>query len=218
MANEPPSDPPFEEGHFRRVDESDDANFYVQPRLVTHIDDGAIAALTEHYRQVLPQGGRVLDLMSSWVSHYPDDLLPERAAGLGMNADELARNPVLSEWVVHDLNADPTLPYGDDEFDAVTIAVSVQYLTKPLEVFREIGRVLVPAGVCIVSFSNRCFPTKAVWLWQGMGDEGHVQQVGAYFHYSGAFDPPEWFDLSPAKGRSDPLYVVQSRTPSVAEG
>ncbi len=203
--------PPFEDGHFRRVDESDDARFYDQPRLVTHIDDAAIDALREHYSKTLPRRGRLLDLMSSWVSHYPDDLKPERVAGLGMNADELAANPQLSEWVVHDLNQDPQLPYGDSEFDAVTIAVSVQYLTHPIEVFREISRVLRPGGDCIVSFSNRCFPTKAVWLWQGMADEGHIQLVGAYFHYADAFEPPQWHDISPNKGRSDPMYVVQSQ-------
>ena len=214
MPEHTPSDPPFEEGHFRRVDESVDANFYQQPRLVTHIDDAAIGALRDHYAKFLPRQGRLLDLMSSWVSHYPDDLESERVAGLGMNADELRENPQLTEWVVHDLNADPVLPYGDDEFDVVTIAVSVQYLTQAIELFREIGRVLRPGGGCIVSFSNRCFPTKAVQLWQGMGDEGHVQMVGAYFHYSGAFEAPQWHDISPAKGRSDPMYVVQSRTPS----
>lgn len=209
---------PFEDGYFRRVDDSDDANFYREPRLVTHIDDAAIAALREHYAATLPplltEGGRLLDLMSSWVSHYPDDIEAQRVAGLGMNAEELAENPQLTEWVVHNLNQTPTLPYGDAAFDAVTIAVSVQYLTQPLEVFREIGRVLRPGGICIVSFSNRCFPTKAVYLWQGMGDEGHIQQVGAYFHYSGAFDPPQWHDISPAKGRSDPMYIVQSTTPA----
>ena len=207
------ADQPFEENHFRRVDESDDARFYDQARLVTHIDDAAIGALREHYARYLPREGRLLDLMSSWVSHYPDDLESQRVAGLGMNAAELAENPELTEWVVHDLNADPILPYGDDEFDVVTIAVSVQYLTRPLEVFREIGRVLRPGGGCIVSFSNRCFPTKAVQLWQGMGDEGHIQQVGAYFHHSGAFEAPQWHDISPATGQSDPMYVVQSRTP-----
>ena len=218
MSSQDPRDPPFEDGHFRRADESNDARFYAEPRFVTHIDDEAIAALTAHYRAALPQHGRLLDLMSSWVSHWPHELEPVRAAGLGMNADELARNPQLSEWAVHDLNANPTLPYGDAEFDAVTIAVSVQYMTQPLQVFREIGRVLAQGGVCVVSFSNRCFPTKAVWLWQGMGDEGHIQQVGAYFHYSGAFQPPQWHDISPAKGRSDPLYVIQASTPSPATG
>ena len=212
-----PNDPPFEDAHFRRVDESNDSDFYREPRLVTHIDDAAIAALSDHYAATLPpvltEGGRLLDLMSSWVSHYPDDLDAARVAGLGMNPEELRRNPQLTERTVHDLNADPALPYGDAEFDAVTIAVSVQYLTQPLEVLREIGRVLRPGGICIVSFSNRCFPTKAVYLWQGMDDNGHIQQVGAYFHYAGTFDPPQWQDISPAKGRSDPMYIVQSTTP-----
>ena len=120
----------------------------------------------------------------------------------------------LDDWVVHDLNREPTLPFDDASFDAVLIAVSVQYLQRPLEVFAEIARVLEPGGLCVVSFSNRCFPTKAVALWQGLNDSGHVQAVGAYFRYSGAFEEPQWHDISPAKGRSDPMYVVQSRTPA----
>ena len=215
---EPAAEHPFEDAHFRRVDESDDARFYVDPRLVAHIDDDAIAALTAHYRTALSPGGRVLDLMSSWISHWPDDLLPSRAAGLGMNAEELRHNPALDDWVVHDLNRDPTLPYADASFDAVTIAVSVQYLTRPLDVFADIARVLSPGGVCVVSFSNRCFPTKAVALWQGLNDDGHVRQVGSYFHYTGVYDRIEAYDLSPAKGQSDPLYVVQAWTASASAG
>ena len=204
---------PFEAFHFDRVDETADGRFYAEPRFVTHIDDAAIGALTAHYAQHLPKTGSLLDLMSSWISHYPDDLDAVRAAGLGMNEAELARNPQLTEWVVHDLNADPRLPYGNAEFDAVTIAVSVQYLTQPLAVFAEIARVLRPGGAVFVSFSNRCFPTKAVRLWQHLGDDGHVQLVGAYLHHSGGFEPAQWHDISPAKGRSDPMYVVQARTP-----
>lgn len=189
--------------------------FYAEPRLVAHIDEGAIAALTAHYAELLPAGSRVLDLMSSWISHLPDGFDGARVAGLGMNAEELARNPALDERVVRDLNADPRLPFGDGEFDAVLIAVSVQYMRRPLEVFREIGRVLDGGGICVVSFSNRCFPTKAVRIWQGLDDAGHVQLAGAYFHYSGAFEPPQWFDRSPRPGAppgtADPLYVVQAR-------
>ena len=186
--------------------------------MVAHIDEGAIAALTAHYAELLPAGSRVLDLMSSWISHLPDGFDGARVAGLGMNADELARNPALDERVVRDLNADPRLPFGDGEFDAVLIAVSVQYLRRPLEVFREIGRVLDDGGICVVSFSNRCFPTKAVRIWQGLDDAGHVQLAGAYFHYSGAFEPPQRFDRSPRPdappGAADPLYVVQARKKS----
>ena len=164
---------------------------------------------------MLPAGGRVLDLMSSWISHLPDGYSGSRVAGLGMNAAELERNPALSDWTVHDLNADPRLPFGEAEFDAVLIAVSVQYLHRPLEVFSEIARVLDRDGICIVSFSNRCFPTKAVRIWQGLDDAGHVQLAGAYFHYSGGFEPPQWYDRSPnpgaPPGTADPLFVVQAR-------
>lgn len=164
---------------------------------------------------MLPAGRRVLDLMSSWISHLPDGYSASRVAGLGMNAAELERNPALSDWTVHDLNADPRLPFGDAEFDAVLIAVSVQYLRRPLEVFSEIARVLDWDGICIVSFSNRCFPTKAVRIWQGLDDAGHVQLAGAYFHYSGGFEPPQWYDRSSnpgaPPGTADPLFVVQAR-------
>ena len=119
---------PFRPEHFRKYDESDDARFYVESRFVAHIDDTAIAALSEYYAQVLKPEDRVLDLMSSWISHLPAGYQPARAVGLGMNADELSRNPALDDWVVHDLNREPTLPFDDGSFDAVLIAVSVQYL------------------------------------------------------------------------------------------
>ena len=131
---------PFRPEHFRKYDESDDARFYVEPRFVAHIDDTAIAALSEYYAEVLKPEDRVLDLMSSWISHLPADYQPARVVGLGMNADELSRNPALDEWVVHDLNREPTLPFDEASFDAVLIAVSVQYLQRPLEVFAEIAR------------------------------------------------------------------------------
>ena len=141
----------------------------------------------------------------------PAGFAPSRAAGLGMNADELAANPALTEWVVHDLNTDPKLPYDDAGFDVAAISVSVQYLRQPVPVFRQIGRALRPGGICSVAFSNRCFPTKAIALWSATGDAGHAQIVAAYFHYAGGFTEAETLDLSPDPGRSDPLYVVQAR-------
>lgn len=206
-----PDESPFVAAHFRCADERDDALFYQEPRLVTHIDDAAIAALRAHYARIFPARAAVLDLMSSHVSHFPAGVAPSRAAGLGMNAEELAANPALTEWVVHDLNADPALPYDGASFDVVTIAVSVQYLRQPLAVFREIARVLKPGGVCSVAFSNRCFPPKVVALWSATGDRGHAQIVTAYLHYAGGFSEAERLDLSPDPRRSDPLYVVQAR-------
>jgi len=202
---------PFVPAHFRRQDESSDDAFYVQPRLVTHIDDAAIAAASTFYGDQLPAGGRILDLMTSWVSHLPAAQSYAAVAGLGMNRDELDANPVLSERVIQDLNRDPRLPWPDASFDGAIVTVSVQYLVRPVEVFAEAGRVLRTGAPFIVTFSNRCFPTKAVALWQMTSDRDHAQVVGLYMRLSGAFAEPEAFDLSPAPGRSDPLYAVMAR-------
>ena len=192
---------------FTRVDESPDAVFYQTPRFVTHIDDEAIAAVTQLYREYFPGGGAVLDLMSSWVSHLPEDVHYRRVVGLGMNAQELAANPRLERFVVQDLNDDPRLPFGDAEFDAAAICVSVDYLTRPVEVLRECGRVVAPGGPLVVTFSNRCFPTKVVAAWQMFDDDGHQALVERYFEEAGNWTDVARLDRSPHTG-IDPLYAV----------
>lgn len=207
------TDNPLRAEHFRRDDESPDDQFYREPRLVTHIDDAAIAAATAFYRELLAPGGRILDLMSSWVSHLPDDLEYATVAGLGMNAGELDANLRLTERVVQDLNVNPELPWRDASFDAAVVTVSVQYLTRPIEVFAEVGRVLAPGAPFAVVYSNRCFPTKAVAVWQTLGSREHADLIGLYFRLSGRFEPARAYDLSPNPGQSDPLYaVVAART------
>jgi len=205
------SAPKFQVAHFTRRDDGDDAVFYAQERLVHHLDQPARDALTAYYRDVLPAGGRVLDLMSSWVSHLPEDQGFADVTGLGMNETELAANPQLTGYCVHDLNADPVLPLADQSFDACLIALSVQYLTRPLEVFADISRVLRPGGVCVVSFSNRCFPTKAVAIWTALDDPGHTGLVATYFRQTNGFGEPVYENLSDPGGRTDPIYVVSAR-------
>jgi len=202
--------PDFEPEYFARRDNADDAEFYVPPRLVHHLDQPARDALTDFYRRTIPADARVLDLMSNWVSLLPDDAGYATVAGLGMNRAELDANPRLTDRVVQNLNSDPRLPYGDDSFDACLIALSVQYLTDPLAVFAEIARVLAPSGVCAVSFSNRCFPTKAVAIWQALDDPGHAGLVVTYFRRTPGFGEPAFDDLSPDP-RTDPLFVVSAR-------
>ncbi len=194
---------------FRRYDESPDTRFYAQARLVEHIDDHAIAAVEALYRERLPIDGEILDLMSSWVSHLPPEIGYARVVGLGMNARELAANPRLDAYDVRDLNADPTLPYADASFDAVAICVSVQYLTCPVEVMREVARVLRDDGQIVISFSNRCFPTKAVAVWQTLDNRGHVELVAGYLASAGDFDDAERLNRSGKRG--DPLYAVTGR-------
>ncbi|KAG6772064.1 hypothetical protein D5086_013085 [Populus alba] len=211
---------PFKEEDFQRFDESPDSLFYDAPRFVTHIDDPAIAALTKYYSKVFPPsntpGVCILDMCSSWVSHFPKGYKQYSIVGLGMNEEELKRNPVLTEYAVQDLNLNPKLPFEDNSFDVITNAVSVDYLAKPIDVFKEMCRVLKPGGLAIMSFSNRCFWTKAISIWTSTGDADHVMIVGSYFHYSGGFEPPQAVDISPNPGRSDPMYVVYSRKASTA--
>ena len=173
---------------YRKIDDDDDAVFYAPARLVTHIDAAAIAALSAFYRTAIPPGGVILDLMSSWVSHLPPDLTADEIIGHGMNAVELAANPRLSRWFVQDLNRDPVLPLAVGACDAALCCVSVQYLQNPIAVFAEVIRVLRPGAPFIVSFSNRCFPTKAVAVWHGLNDEGRARLVAGYCEGAGFSD------------------------------
>ncbi len=199
----------FSTGFFDRVDESDDALFYAMPRLVVHIDLPTIAALTQTYRELLPEGGEVLDLMSSWVSHLPDEISYARVSGLGMNETELAKNPRLTDHIMHDLNREPELPFDDKSFDAIVNAVSIQYLTRPVEVFRSCARLLRPGGLHLVAMSHRCFPTKAIRAWQTLPPRERLDVVRTYFLIAGGYDEPEVLDRSPEGG--DPLWIVLAR-------
>lgn len=167
--------------YFERVDDSSDADFYAQPRKVVHIDQGAIEAVTDLYGQLLPAGGAILDLMSSWRSHLPEDGSYSRVCGLGMNEEEMADNPQLTDSLVHNLNQSPQLPFADEEFDGACCCVSVQYIQQPRKIFAEVARVLKPNGPFVVTFSNRCFPTKAINLWRATDDWGHIEIVESYF-------------------------------------
>lgn len=196
---------PFPPGFFGRDDESTDAVFYAAPRFVTHIDDGAIAAVGALYEE-LGVAGQVLDLMSSWVSHFRQS--PASLTVLGMNADELAANPHARARVVHDLNSEPTLPFDDDTFDDAMCCVSVDYLTRPVEVFREVARVVRPGGLFVCTFSNRLFPTKAIRGWLVSGDDTHLEIVDEYFRRAGRYAPAVARRCTPDGHRGDPLFAV----------
>lgn len=205
-----------------KLDETEDRLFYQYPRFVTHVDEGFIDRLTSLYRDRLSDNSRVLDLMSSWVSHLPDDRKFSHVEGHGMNEEELARNRQLDHYFIQDLNKNPKLPLGDREFDAVLICVSVQYLQYPEAVFSEIHRVLKPGGVVIVSFSNRMFFQKAIAAWRDATEAQRVKLVESYFNSvrSGELPgfsvpeviihqssiPPVWQMLG--LGGGDPFYAV----------
>jgi SAM-dependent methyltransferase len=195
----------FPPGFFARGDESDDTAFYAPTRLVTHIDDHAIEAVGVLYDE-LGVDGEVLDLMSSWVSHFRRP--PASLTVLGMNERELAANHVAGVRVVHDLNADPQLPFDDATFDDAVCCVSVDYLTRPVEVFADVARVLRPGGRFVTTFSNRVFPSKAIRGWLASDDQGRCEIVAEYFARSGAFGPATIERRTPLRWLGDPLFAV----------
>ena len=202
----------FSPDDFQRVDESLDSLFYSWPRKVVHIDPQAIEAVSRVFRDLIPPGAVVLDLMSSWRSHWPAGHPKGRMVGLGLNAEEMADNPDLDEHVVHDLNLDPVLPFDDDVFDAVALTVSAQYLTRPVETFQQVNRVLKPGGIFVVTFSNRMFPTKAVLIWRQSTDRGRIELVTSYMEAAGNFDEIRSGFVNPDNSPpNDPLFAVVGR-------
>lgn len=197
---------------FTRMDEGDDPLFYLQPRLVVHIDDQAIAAAGELFQEEIPPNSVVLDLLGSWRSHWPKGHPKSRMVGLGLNAVEMENNPDLDEHLVHDVNKDPHLPLDDESFDAVVITVSIQYLTRPIEVFQEVNRILKPGGRFLVVFSNRCFFTKAVKIWVDSGDGQRLDLVRSYFEHAGNYEEVQGGFLNPETSPpGDPAYMVMAR-------
>jgi hypothetical protein len=170
---------------FAKLDGADDADFYASARLVTHIDNRAIGALTAFYRKMLPAGGTLIDLMSSWISHLPDDVEFAEVIGHGMNAEELNANPRLGRRFVQDLNREHRLPFGPRSIDAAIMCVSIQYLQRPVAVLAEVARVLKQEAPIIISFSNRCFPTKAVAIWGALDLEDRARLVSLFLERAG---------------------------------
>lgn len=197
--------------YFSREDETSDEAFYLSPRFTTHIDDATIANITHFYREVLSPSDRLLDLMSSWISHLPNEVAYRRVSGLGMNTDELQRNPRLHDFTVQNLNTSTTLPYPGESFDAVMIIVSIQYLIRPLEIFCEIDRILSPGGKCIVALSHRLFPTKAIYAFQVLSLPDRCKLVSAYIQHANSSFDIEIVDRSPPN--ADPLWLVVGNKP-----
>jgi len=195
---------------FAKEDGSPDRLFYAVPRFVTHIDERAVAAVTALYRDLFPANGVILDLMGSWVAHLPPEIAYAEVIGHGMNESELAANPRYHRWFVQDLNAAPALPLATDSLDAAAICVSIQYLQDPVAVLREVLRALRQGGVLAITFSNRCFPTKAVAIWLALGDEQHQRLVSLYLEEAG-FAAIESRTLLPPDDLGDPLYAVIGR-------
>ncbi len=194
-----------------RVDELFDPSAGIELPQLAQIDAAALAAITDLYRQILPTGGAILDLMSGWVSHLPPEIAYARVVGVGPNACELAENPFLDEWRVQDLNRTPRLPFAAGEFDGAALCVSVQHLTRPAEVIREVGRVLKPDAPLVVTFSERCRPARAIGCWCLLDEAGHLCLIAHHFAEAGNWGDIRCLDRTPSSG-GHPLYAVIGRS------
>ncbi len=175
------------------------------------IDAAAMAAITKLHREILPEGGAILDLMSGWVGHLPPEVPYARVVGVGPNACELAENPFLDDWRVQDLNRDPVLPFAAGDFDGATICVAIQHLTRPGEVIREVGRVLKPGAPLVVTFSERCRPARPIACWRLLDDTGQLCLVAQHFAAAGNWGDIRCLDRTPPGG-GDPVYAVIGRS------
>ncbi len=213
----------FSENSFDREDETNDGLFYEKPRFINHIDDKAVSTISELYGSLIHPGMDVLDLMSAWRSHVPDSKDLKSLVGLGMNADEMADNPQLTDYRVHDLNNNPKLPFDENSFDLVICTVSVEYLIHPDKVFDDIARVLRPGGTFALTFSNRWFPPKAIRVWSELHEFERMGLVLEYFLRNGKFTGlntfssrgwprPETDKYYPDLFISDPVYAVWGKT------
>jgi SAM-dependent methyltransferase/FKBP-type peptidyl-prolyl cis-trans isomerase 2 len=209
----------FVEDPYTRDDDLPDSAFYGQPRWVQHLDDTALQMVTNTYGRFLQNDMKVLDLMSSWQSHLPLDVLPAEVTGVGLNEAELKRNAQLTGFLVHDLNIDPLLPMGADHYDVALCTVSIEYLVNPLTVFKEVARLLKPGGFFIVTFSNRWFPTKAVRIWKEIHAFERMGLVLEYFIRSEKFRNLQTYSIRglprprhdkyfPEQRASDPVFAV----------
>ena len=190
------------------ADETPDEDFYQSPRMVAHVDEGTLTALTEFYRSFIPQHSDVLDLMSSWISHLPAEVQLGRVVGLGMNADELAANTQLTQWSVQNLNDQPILPYASESFDRALIVVSIQYLRRPIDVLLSVHNVLREGAEIAIAVSHRLFPTKAIVAFQSLSVDERMNLVRYYLDKAG-FREIKLIDCSPPN--ADPLWIVTGK-------
>jgi len=215
LVKEWPEQEPFQPEDFLRADQNDDGNFYTIPRFVYHIDEPSVSSITQYYRKNIKKNSDILDICSSWVSHYPLEFKKEmkRIAGTGMNALELKANDQLTEFTAKNLNIEPQLPYKDNSFDVVTCVVSIDYLIYPIKVLKEVQRVLRPGGKVILSQSNRCFPSKAIAMWLKMNDRQHLELINGYLQYAGGYLQRKAFDITadgPDSVNFNPMFIVEA--------
>lgn len=192
----------FPDWAFQGANDSPDTVFNSEPRRLIHLDEPSLNSITQLYGELLPDGGAILDLLSSSKSHLPNDIKHRKVCGLGMNAKGMSAHDLLEEFVVHNVDSYKRRPLTDGRFDAAIMTISGQYLTCPVELFPEVGQTLKSKRAFIVRCSRRNFPTRTVYIWQVPDLARRHSFIEAYFR-----DASYFVDRNPDESQ-DPVHSI----------
>ena len=174
----------------KKLDESNDEEFYYNPKFVYHLDANFRQNLSDLYEREIDNNSTVLDLMSSWDSYLPKEKIYKKVIGHGLNKQELDKNKIFNSYWIQNFNLNQEIPLEKESVDYCLMVAAWQYLQYPENLTREIARILSDQGKIIVAFSNRAFWHKAPNIWTSSNEEERVKYVRRVL-ISNGFDEPK---------------------------
>ena len=173
----------------KKLDESNDEEFYSDPKFVYHLDANFRNYLSSLYKNEINDYSTVLDLMSSWDSYLPKEKRYKKVIGHGLNKEELERNKILNSFWVQNFNLNQKIPLESENVDYCLMVAAWQYLQYPENITKEVTRILSDKGKILVSFSNRAFWHKAPNIWTTSTEEERVKYVRKVLITNGFKEP-----------------------------
>ena len=173
----------------QKLDESNDENFYSDPKFVYHLDANFRNYLSNIYKNELKDNSTVLDLMSSWDSYLPPEIKYKKVIGHGLNKKELEKNKNLNSFWIQNFNSSQKIPLDSGSIDYCLMVAAWQYLQYPENLAKEIARILSNKGKILVSFSNRAFWHKAPNIWTASTEEERLKYVRKVLISNGFKEP-----------------------------
>ncbi|WP_288261532.1 methyltransferase domain-containing protein [uncultured Prochlorococcus sp.] len=173
----------------KKLDESNDEEFYSYPKFVYHLDANFRQNLSEVYKNEIADCATVLDLMSSWDSYLPKGKKYKKVIGHGLNKQELEKNKILNSYWIQNFNLNQEIPLDSGSVDYCLMVAAWQYLQYPENLTNEISRILCNKGKFIIAFSNRAFWHKAPNIWTSSSEEERVKYVRKVLITNGFNEP-----------------------------
>ena len=198
----------------KKLDESNDEEFYSDPKFVYHLDANFRQYLSNVYKNEIAEYSTVLDLMSSWDSYLPKEKKYKKVIGHGLNKQELEKNKIFDSYWIQNFNLNQEIPLDGGSIDYCLMVAAWQYLQYPENLTKEIVRILSNQGKIIIAFSNRAFWHKAPNIWTTSTEEERVNYVRRVLISNGFKEPKiikkfngQKFNLLPFLN-NDPFYCL----------